>query len=231
MSGRAGGSDAPTPGPTVVLDGVEVGEEFRADERLVRTGALAIRVVRLRGRAVSIGAGMRLDVPSLDRVRGAGLPIVRRSSGGTAVLHEDGDLAWSVVLPRAHPLVGRDFVRAYARIGAGVVRWLAESGMSADWVPAPGVARDFCVLSARGEVLRAGGRILGGAAQHLTAGALLHQGMVARTVDREAITALFDVARSDADRRLTSLTELGVPTTSGDARRLADAIEAAVRPA
>lgn len=211
----------PEPGPIPATGSSAIGcaEEFAADERLLRAGTLAVRVSVLDQRAVSYGVGVRTDAAYLRRAEADGTPTVRRTTGGTGVLHLAGDLAWSVVLPRGHPTVGRDFVRAYGRIGSGVVRWLERHGVESSWRPAPGLNPDYCVLSDRGEVLVARGRILGGAAQQLTSRALLHQGMVARSVDRERVVRLFAVGPPSVLDRLGGLDDLGVSIPSVDAAR------------
>jgi lipoate-protein ligase A len=205
--------------------GLSCPEEFAADERLLRRGEPAVRVSVLDGPAVSYGVGVREDADYLARARGDGVPVARRTSGGTGVLHAPGDLAWSLVIPRADPLVGRDFVRGYSRLGAGVVRFLARVGISATWEPAPGLTPDYCVLGPRGQVLSVGPHVLGGAAQHLSRTALLHQGMIPLTVDRERIARLFAIPDLGWTARLTGLRELGV---TAPPRELADQLAAAL---
>ncbi len=181
-----------------------------ADEALLRRGVRARRVAVLADRALSVGVGVAPSAPYLVRAQAAGLPVVRRSTGGTGVIHGAGDLAWSIVLPRDDPTVGRDFVRAYGRLGRGVVRFLGEHGLSAEWAPPPGIAPDYCLLSGRGQVLALGDRILGGAAQHLSRTALLHHGIVPLDVDRESIARVFGLTATGAGERLTSLRGLGI---------------------
>jgi lipoate-protein ligase A len=190
--------------------GVPCAEEFLEDARLLRAGQLAVRVAMLGDSAVSYGVGVREDAGYLGLAKGVGISTVRRSTGGTGVLHAPGDLAWTVVLPKDHPAAGRDYVRAYARLGAGAVRFLRDRGVTASWVPPPGVSTDFCFLSARGEVLATGPRILGGAAQHVTRDALLHQGVLPLHVDRRRIQALFGLDPALLAERLVGLRELGL---------------------
>lgn len=203
---------------TVTLS-VRCRDEFAEDVRLLRAARPAVRVSVLGEVAVSFGVGVPAAAPYLGRAESAGIPTVRRTTGGTGVLHLVGDLAWSVVLPRRHPVVGTDFVRAYGRIGAGLVRWLAAHGVDAAWVPAPGVNPDYCVLSGRGEVLVARDRVLGGAAQQLTRSALLHQGMIAGRVDRALVARLFSIESPSTLSRLVGLDELGVAVDPRDAAR------------
>jgi lipoate-protein ligase A len=193
-----------------VAFGVACAEEFEEDARLLRLGAPAVRVAMLGDSALSYGIGVRDSAEYLRAARAVGVPTVRRSTGGTGVLHGPGDLAWSVVLPRTHPAAGRDFVRAYARLGEGAVRFLSGRGVSAAWTAPPGLSPDFCFLSARGEVLAAGTRVLGGAAQHVTRDALLHQGVLPLHFDRRRIQAVFGIAPAVLTERLVGLREMGL---------------------
>ncbi len=184
------------------------------DEALLRHGRPTVRVGILADRSLSLGVGQPDEAAAARRATAHGLAVVRRSTGGTGVLHLPGDLAWSVVLDRTDPRVGRDFVRAYGRLGAGAVRFLAERGVAAGWVPAPGLSDEACLLGRRGEVLSAGPRILGGAAQHLTAASILHHGVIAVEGEPDLEAELFDVPTALLRARRAGLRELGVTLSS-----------------
>ena len=74
--------------------------------------------------ALVLGVGQPLDDFDAAACQRAGLPIVRRSSGGTAVLADDGLLNLDIALPAAHRLGHRDVVRAYAWLGTALARAL-----------------------------------------------------------------------------------------------------------
>ena len=169
----------------------------------------AVRAAVLTDRAVSYGVGVRPEAAYLVRAARSGVPSVRRTTGGTGLLHAPGDLAWSIVLPRADLRVGSDYVRAYARLGEGIVRFLSGRGVVTKWVDPPGTDPEYCLLSARGSVLSHQEKVLGGAAQHLAGGALLHSGIVPLELDRPLLHRLFGLS-AGALERLTSLRELGV---------------------
>ena len=99
----------------------------------------------LSDRAISVGVEVRRDVDYLARARDEGWTVVRRSTGGAAVVHAPGDIAWTLVLPRTDPRVGNDYARRYDRLGRAVVRFLEREGVDARW----------------GEALRLGGTISG----------------------------------------------------------------------
>ncbi len=186
---------------------VDPAEEMPVEEELLRAAGRALRVALARSPAVSYGIGESPDAPYLRRARAEGIATVARSTGGSGVLHAEGDLFWAVVLPRGDRRVGRDAVRAYGRLGAGVVRGLRTVGLYASWRPAPGLDEAYCPLSSRGEVLTVDGRIVGGAAQHLTGRALLHHGFVAHRLDRATIARLFALPSPGPTARLGGLAE------------------------
>ncbi len=190
--------------------GVTCAEDIAVDDALLAQGRLAVRVAVLSDHAVSIGVGGGPSAGFLDTVRAESLPIVRRSTGGTGVLHAPGDLAWTLVLPRDHPWVGRDFVTAYDRFGSGVAQFLSDRGVATRWAPPPALSEDYCLLSGRGRVLWARDRVLGGAAQHLGRNALLHHGILTARIDRERAARLTGLAQPAIDPPLTSLAELGI---------------------
>ncbi|HYA54000.1 MAG TPA: hypothetical protein VEG42_00160 [Thermoplasmata archaeon] len=196
---------------------VTCAEDVRTDEAILRRAVPAVRVAVLIDRSVSYGVGVHTNSPFLARCAKEGIPTVRRTTGGTGILHAPGDLAWSVVLPRSDPRVGQDFVHAFDRLGEGVVRFLAERGVTARWQAPPGSDPEYCLLSARGSVLTHEGKILGGAAQHLAGSALLHHGILPVEVDRGLVQRLFHLPASSVGR-LSCLRELGV---LGDSEKLA----------
>lgn len=188
----------------------DVGTDAVADAELLRAGRAAVKVAVIADRAVSYGVGTPADAGYLRRAVRCGVPIVPRTSGGTGVLLGPGDLTWALVLPRGDRRVGRGFVRAYDRLGQGIVDALDAHGVDAAWGPPLDRSPECCLLGGRGRVLRVGDRVVGGAAQHLTGSALLHHGVVLAAPDRALGARVFDLARADADR-LVGTDALGVP--------------------
>ncbi len=190
-----------------VEEGVDPAEMLRRDVELLAAAAPVSRVTRVTSAFVALGVAQRGQIAVEARARAAGLPVLRRTSGGSGLLHLAEDLVWSVVLPRSDPRVGRDFARAYARLGSAVRDVLGEAGVEAAWAPAAGVAPEYCLLSSRGDVLRVAGRAVGGAAQHLTKEAILHHGTVNISLDRSRLSDLFQIPPPVVERHLTSLAE------------------------
>ena len=208
-----------------------VDEELGFHEALLRRGEPSFRVALVSRPAVSFGVGVPPQAEYLRRSREIGMPVVARSTGGTGALHLENDILWAIVLPRSDPRVGADFVRAYARLGRPVVAGLAASRVRSVWVPAPGLVQEYCPLSSRGEVLVTDQGIVGGAAQHLTSQALLHEGGLSWTVDRAAVDQLFGLPTGGPSMRLAGISEARSVASAGVlAAALARALGAELRP-
>jgi lipoate-protein ligase A len=187
----------------------KVAEILREDEALLQQGAPAFRVAVIGDRALSIGVAQPEDAPAALRAKELGFPVAHRSSGGTGMLHLPGDIAWTVVLSRSDPTAGRDYTRAYPRLGAALPVLLAAVGVTAGWRPSPGLSEELCLLGSRGDALFAGPVVIGGAAQHLTRSALLHHGVLNLRIDRPLLGTLFHLEPS-VTRSVGCLRELGV---------------------
>jgi lipoate-protein ligase A len=114
----------------------------------------------------------------VDRVRCAelGVEVVRRPTGGKALLH-GADLTYAVALPRPDGPEGHvDAV--YRTIAAGLVAGLAELGVAATVGEERGPAGPVCFAAAQGADLRVDDRKLCGSAQVQRDAAVLQHGSV-----------------------------------------------------
>ena len=64
------------------------------------------------------------------RCKSRGWDLVRRPTGGKAILHGD-ELTYSLSLPLDHPLAGGDVVASYRRLSAGMLRAVGYLGVAA----------------------------------------------------------------------------------------------------
>lgn len=117
-----------------------------------------------------------------DQVRRPpGLDLVRRPTGGRAVLHR-GDVCYSVVLPLSHPLAAGGIRQSYQRLARGLAAGLEILGLPPRLVGAaashPKQGSGWCFDALAPYELTLAGRKLVGSAQARRDGALLQQGSI-----------------------------------------------------
>jgi lipoate-protein ligase A len=77
---------------------------------------------------LSLGRGQPLADVNLQALQAAGYGLVRRPTGGKAILHID-ELTYSVVAPEVEPRVAGGIVESYRRLSAGLVSGLERLGI------------------------------------------------------------------------------------------------------
>jgi len=82
------------------------------------------------GRWLSIGMAEPLGDVDRAAAEAAGVGVLRRPSGGTAVLHA-GQIGWSVTLPPGHPLSAGDIVASYLEHSRVTLAALRALGVAA----------------------------------------------------------------------------------------------------
>jgi lipoate-protein ligase A len=158
-------------------------QELEADPDL----GPSLYLYRWRRPTVTLGYAQRgerdLDLVALEA---AGIPVVRRPTGGRAILHID-EWTYSVVAPLTENRLGGGLEDSYRRVAAVVQRALAELGVEsylAGTDPthrSPGGrerAGPACFAQTLGFELTVGGRKLVGSAQRRLTRAYLQQGTI-----------------------------------------------------
>jgi lipoate-protein ligase A len=79
--------------------------------------------------ALVLGNGQSTAAADLEACRTSGVEVLRRTSGGTAVLADHLVVSMEVALPSGHPLARGDVVRAYQWIGELWAQTLAVLGL------------------------------------------------------------------------------------------------------
>jgi lipoate-protein ligase A len=138
---------------------------------------------------LSIGYNQAMAEVDITECQQAGVGVVRRPTGGRAILHTD-ELTYSIVAPQSEPRVAGGVVEAYRRLSAGWVRGLRLLGVDVAQAEA-GHGQDADVSAACFDApsayeVTAGGKKLVGSAQVrrreavLQHGSLLLQGDITR---------------------------------------------------
>ena len=119
--------DEPADGPTnMAADEVLAGESLRS-------GALLVRIYGWETTTISLGAFQKHE-DALAAVEIQGLPLVRRPSGGGAIVH-GSDLTYAAAVPKTHPW-GSSPQSLYDALHEAIARVLAGFGVDAAlWRP------------------------------------------------------------------------------------------------
>jgi lipoate-protein ligase A len=160
--------------------------------RHVRTQVPTLRFYRWRRPTLSLGYRQK-DPTWLERSRKLGLDVVRRVSGGGAVLHT-GDLTYAVVAPAGCPDLPKGLHGSYAWIGDVLLEGLRRAGLKA--APARGhsdsALLEACFAGSTGVEIELHGRKLVGSAQRRTADGFLQHGSIRLVDDSTWSKALFE---------------------------------------
>jgi lipoate-protein ligase A len=185
-------------------------------ERATR-GIATLRLYGWRGAWLSLGYAQRLSDPRREACRRTGVGVVRRITGGRAVLH-GGDLTYAVAAPEVALPSGLQ--ASYGLVTDVLLAALGGLGITAERGRAPGEAGRAdafdCFAEPAPEEICVGGGKLCGSAQRRSGGALLQHGSLRLRPDPSDLrsAALGGVGPA------TSLYELGF---EGGARAVEDA--------
>ncbi|MBC8249224.1 MAG: lipoate--protein ligase family protein [Anaerolineales bacterium] len=167
---------------------------------------------------LSIGYSQSMEGEAdVDRCREAGIGLVRRPTGGRAILHAD-ELTYSVVAPQAEPRVAGGVIESYHRLSVGLVAGLRALGVDANQAltptpPSPlplsqdqergrGAQSAACFDAPSSYEITVGGKKLVGSAQVRKKRVVLQHGSLPLEGD---IAGIFDFLRVPSDERREEL--------------------------
>jgi lipoyl(octanoyl) transferase len=158
------------------------------DAVLARRGraALTLRCYGWSPATCSLGHAQKWNAGLEARSRAAGLPVVRRETGGRAVLHAD-ELTYCVTVPASSPLHEGNLQRAYGRINRALAAGISRLGLAVQQESrridlAEAYRRELGGLcfaaTAQSEVLWQGRKLVGSAQRQLREGLLQHGSLI-----------------------------------------------------
>ena len=166
--------DAPRSGPANMAVDHAIAEACAAGESLP-----TLRFYRWQPPAISLGRHQPLAEIDLEAAAAHGYDIVRRTTGGRAILHVD-ELTYSVAAPKSEPRVEGGVMDAYLRLSNALVTGLHLLGVPADKAGGDTkVSKDVsaaCFEVPSAYEITVGGRKLMGSAQSRRAGYVLQHG-------------------------------------------------------
>jgi lipoate-protein ligase A len=193
-------------------------DEALLRSRVLQSGPPTVRFYAWRPPTVSLGYAQPL-AGTVDRERCAalGIGLVRRPTGGSAILHEgpEREITYSVIA-RASDFPGADDVlETYRVIGHGLAAGLERLGVAAQLAPLvrgrrdPGGQPAFCFQRTGAYEIAVGGRKLIGSAQRRQRGAFLQHGSLVLDVAPDRVRAVFPGAGDPTGGMTTLAAALG----------------------
>ncbi len=208
-------TDSPTIGPRNMAIDEAIMNAVIAGESLP-----TLRFYAWEPACLSLGYGQRSREADLQRLQARGWSIVRRATGGRAILHVD-EMTYSLSLPDSHALAAGDIVQSYRRISQAWMQGLnllglatrAEKKTEKDRRPRGPVCFE---VPSHYEITTGDGRKLVGSAQLRRRGGVLQHGTLPLHGD---VTRICDalVFEDEADRDAAKLTVRGRAATLQDA--------------
>lgn len=205
LSDPAGGLPRPTSSAwrLLVTEPLDGAANMAIDEALLRARIANVAAPTLRffawsPPAVSLGYAQALDAGiDVGWCRRAGVGLVRRPTGGSAILHEgpEREVTYSVAA-RAGDFPGADdLLETYRVLSEALATGLRALGVPADAVPLArarrGHAPTFCFARTGAYEIAVGGRKLVGSAQRRQAGAFLQHGSLLLDAEPGRVRAAF----------------------------------------
>jgi lipoate-protein ligase A len=175
--------------------------------------------------ALSLGYAQSVEREiDLRRCTALGIDVVRRPTGGRAVLH-DHEVTYSLVISANDPRVTAGILAAYLTISRALIRGLAYLGVTAELLPLrrgallpSDQASAVCFATPSSYEVAVGGRKIIGSAQRRAHDAIMQHGSIPLSWDVERMRAVFGRSSTEGglpqgglDRHLpmTSLQEAG----------------------
>lgn len=139
-----------------------------------------LRLYRWEPAAVTIGYNQDFSDFDQAKIDAAGYDLVRRPTGGRAILHAD-ELTYAVVGTSPGPVFGDSLHETYMKINEALLAFLADLGLAAEI--STGESREaarglVCFRSAGRHEISVGGKKIIGSAQRRTGGVFLQHGSI-----------------------------------------------------
>ncbi len=213
----------------VLLDGVADGD-----------APPTLRFYQWNPACLSLGYFQSFDVVDVDQCRALGIEVVRRPTGGRAILH-DRELTYSVALPAS--VLGHDggVLPSYYRLSLALQEGLSRLGVPATLAPESAVSGPehgpICFDRPSAHEILLDGRKLVGSAQMRRGGGLLQHGSILIEPRIDKLTACLRLPRASVgasagngtvpiEDGVAGLAEVGVTQAAQIAVAIADAFAA-----
>lgn len=204
-------------GVRILLDGDCTGAQNMArDLELLREARPTIRLYGWRPACVSLGYPQPESDVDAVAARELGLDVVRRPTGGGAILHAETEITYAVILPRS--MAPADLFASYRLIAQGVRNALQQFELASEFLEGHSGREPLCYLREEGVSVGIQGRKISGGAQKRTKAALLQHGTLLVDSDVERNARLFRLDPATIQSSVTSLRDQGVDPARAQVR-------------
>lgn len=141
---------------------------------------------------VSLGRNQKEDFVDQEFLNSCGIDVVRRLTGGRALLHDD-EITYSYVCPVSSLKHGENVVESYKEISQILINAFAKLGIELDFggTRKPQGHKDYCMLVSTGADLCWNGRKLIGSAQFRKEGYILQHGSILYDYNKSLLEKIF----------------------------------------
>lgn len=142
---------------------------------------------------VSLGRNQNSDFLDTKFLSGANIDVVRRLTGGRALLH-DKELTYSYICPVKSLKNGENVTSSYKEISKFLIEQLAKIGINVDFggQKHSNTKLDYCMLTSTGADLCYQGKKLVGSAQCRKNGYILQHGSILLDYDTDLLERVFN---------------------------------------
>lgn len=164
---------------------------------------------------VSLGRNQKDDFLDYVELNSLGLDVVRRLTGGRALLH-DNEITYSVICPASYLPHGGNVAGSYKDICQILINKFAEIGIELTLGAEKGVHTkfDYCMLVSTGADLCWNGKKLIGSAQFRKEGYILQHGSILYDFNKELLEKIFKEPVSTEE--ITCIKEINPSLTKSD---------------
>jgi len=153
---------------------------------------------------LSLGYAQKAAEVEWDICNERGVDVVRRATGGRAILH-DQEVTYSIVAQENDPHVSGTILESYLKISQGLLLGLQNLGIAAEIVSHKDLDRlgtAACFDSPSFYEMVVGGRKAVGSAQTRKNGVLLQHGSIIRNLDEEMLFAVLAFPNAEVRKRM-----------------------------
>ena len=168
---------------------------------------------------VSLGRNQRDDFLDCELLKKMGIDVVRRLTGGRALLHDD-EITYSFICPVSYLEHGEHVVSSYKEICGILIDKFKKIGIDIDFGTHKQVKAgfDYCMLVSTGADLCYQGKKLIGSAQCRKLGYILQHGSILYDYDKKLLEKIF--GEKVSEKEITCIKEINPDITKDDIIKL-----------